>query len=232
MSDWDAAAERSDFEYKVDCRPDYSFLTVKMPPGKPLTVESSAMATMSTNLDMSTSASGGFSRLLTGESLFINRFEAIGSEGEIGIAPPAPGDLDHMYLDGETVFLQNSAFVAAGPDVKLDSQWNGARGFFSGTGLFLIRCSGTGDLWFNSYGAITRIDVEKNYVVDTGFIVAFTSGLNYNVSTLGGFKSLFFSGEGLVCRFSGQGRIWMQTRQVPALAAWIHPFRPKKSDND
>ncbi|MFW6457598.1 MAG: AIM24 family protein [Planctomycetota bacterium] len=49
---------------------------------------------------------------------------------------------------------------------------------------------------------------------------------------MGGFKSFFFSGEGLVCRFNGQGKVWVQTRQVPAFSSWISPFRPKKSSND
>ena len=44
-------------------------------------------------------------------------------------------------------------------------------------------------------------------------------------------KSLFFSGEGLVCRFSGQGKVWIQTRQVPAFGWWVYPFRPVKSKN-
>ena len=59
----------------------------------------------------------------------------------------------------------------------------------------------------------------------------FTEGLDYQVSSVGGYKSLFFSGEGLVCRFSGEGRVWIQTRQVPALASWIYPFRHAKNSN-
>ena len=58
---------------------------------------------------------------------------------------------------------------------------------------------------------------------------AFTEGLEYKVEKVGGYKSLFLSGEGLVCRFSGQGRVWIQTRQVAAFTSWVFPFRPVKS---
>ena len=77
------------------------------------------------------------------------------------------------------------------------------RGFFSGEGLILLRASGNGDLFFNSYGAIIELDVEDEVYVDTGFIVAFESTLNYNVTALPGsrpgtnWKSLFLGGEGL-----------------------------------
>jgi uncharacterized protein (TIGR00266 family) len=106
------------------------------------------------------------------------------------------------------------------------------RGFFSGEGLFLIKCSGQGDLWFNAYGAIIEIDVNGTYTVDTSYIVGFTKGLDYHVSSVGGYKSLFFSGEGLVCKFNGTGKLWIQTRQIPAFSSWIFPFRPAPPKNN
>jgi uncharacterized protein (TIGR00266 family) len=124
------------------------------------------------------------------------------------------------------IFLQNSGYVASTMGVAVESKWQGlTKGFFSGENLFLIRCSGKGDLWFASYGGVIEIDVDGDYVVDTGNIVAFTDGLQYNITKVGGYKSLFFSGEGLVCRFSGRGRVWIQTRKAGAFIAWAHPFR-------
>jgi uncharacterized protein (TIGR00266 family) len=106
------------------------------------------------------------------------------------------------------------------------------KGFFSGAGLFLIKCSGQGDLWFSTYGAMIPIDVDGEYTVDNNYIVAFEESLEYEVGTVGGLKSLFFS-EGLVCKFRGKGRLWIQTRQSPAFAYWVRPFRrsKKKSSN-
>ena len=217
------------FEYRIDGRPDFSFLTVTLSANETLKVEASAMATMDTNLVMKTKMRGGLGRLITGESMFINEFTAQGGSGKIGIAPGAPGDLDHVYLDHETIFLQNSAFVAAAVEIEIETKWQGlTKGFFSGENLFLIRCKGRGDLWFNTYGGLFQIDIDGGYVVDTGNIVAFTEGLDYKISKVGGYKSLFFSGEGFVCRFSGQGKVWVQTRDVAAFAGWAQQFRRVK----
>ena len=219
-----------EYDYSVECKPDFAFLTVQIPAGETLKVEASAMATMDTNLVMKTKMKGGLSRLLTGESLFTNEFTAQHGPGQIGIAPGSPGDLEHVHLNNETIYLQSSSFVASTPGVQTDSKWQGFKGFFSGESLFLIRCSGTGDLWFNTYGAMIEVDVTQDYIVDTGYIVAFTEGLQYEVGMLGGLRTSFLSSEGLVCRFSGQGKVWIQTRQVPAFAWWTLPFRPQKNN--
>ena len=213
----------------IECKPDYAYLTVQIPANQTLKVESSAMATMSTNMVMKTKMKGGLNRFLGGESIFINEFTAQNGPGEIGIAPGSPGDLEHLYLDGsQEIFLQSSGYVSSGMAVEVDSKWQGFKGFFSGEGLFLLRCTGRGDLWFNTYGAIIEIPINGNYVVDTSHVVAFTGGLQYNVESIGGLKSLFLSGEGFVCRFRGQGKVWIQTRHPSAFAAWTNPFRPVK----
>lgn len=222
--------QKSDYDYTLAGNPDFAMARVRMKRGQSLRVEASAMATMSTTLRMRTRLRGGLGRMLTGESLFINDFTASEGDGEIGVAPGSPGDIAHVYLEDEVIYLQNSGFLASAPAVQVESSWQGVKkGFFSGESFFLIRCSGRGDLFFNSYGGIIPIDVHGDYVVDTGHIVAFGGGLQYQVQMLGGYKSLFFSGEGLVCRFTGTGRLWLQTRLVPAFASWIYPFRPQKS---
>lgn len=218
------------WEYKIEGRPDYGFLTVQIPANETLKVEASAMATMDTHLEMKTKLKGGLGRFLTGENLFLNEFKAAKGAGEIGIAPGTPGDMIHQFIDGQTLFLQNSAFVAATMGVNLETKWQGMlKGFFSGESFFLIRASGKGDLWFNSYGAIIEIDVEDDYVVDTGNIVAFTDGMDYEITRVGGYKSLFFSGEGFVCRFRGKGKVWIQTRNAQAFVSWANYFRPVES---
>ena len=220
----------SGYAYRIEGQPDYAFLTVTIPAGETLKVEASAMATMDTNLVMKTKFRGGLGRFVTGESLFLNEFTAQGGPAEIGIAPGAPGDLRHVYLKDETVYLQNSAYVASTEGVDVATKWQGlTRGFFSGESFFLIKAEGRGDLFFSSYGGVIEIDVDGDYVVDTGNIVAFTEGLQYNITKLGSYKSLFFSGEGLVCRFSGSGKVWIQTRKAAAFVAWAWPFRPVKS---
>ena len=221
--------QKSDFEYRYDNKPDFSFLTVTVPANQTIKVEASSMATMDTNMRMDTKIAGGLKRMLTGESVFINEFTAEGAEAEIGIAPSAYGDMAHFYLNDNVVYLQGSAFVASGMDVVVESKWQGLKkALFSGERMFLIKCSGKGDLWFNSYGGIIAVDIDGDYVIDTGHIVAFTGGLEYKISKAGNYKSLFFSGEGFVCRFSGRGKAWIQTRKLPAFTSWISPYRPTK----
>lgn len=226
------AIDKKGFDFKIECKPDYGFLTVNIPSGQKLKVEAAAMASMDTNLEMKTKFRGGFSRFLGGESIFINEFTASNGNADIQIAPACPGDVEHIYLTGETIYLQNTAFLASADTINVESKWQGfTKGFFSGESFFLIKCSGKGDLWFNSYGGIIPIDVTDGYVVDTGHIVAFTEGLTYEISRVGGYKSLFFSGEGLVCKFRGQGRVWIQTRKISPFITWVNPFRTVKSSN-
>ncbi len=218
---------KSEFQYRIDIKPDFAFLNVKIPAGKTLRVEASAMASMDSNISMKTKLTGGLKRFLTGESLFINEYSAENGEGEINIAPGPPGDMEHVYLENTTVYLQGSAFVASGLNVITDTKWQGfKRGFFSGNSFFLIKCSGVGDLWFNAYGGIIELDVDGDYVVDTGYIIGFTDGLTYDVKSVGGYKSLFFSGEGLVCRFQGKGKVWIQTKNLSPFASFLYMFRP------
>lgn len=224
---------RSDYRYEIVAAPDFGMVNITIPQGKTLKAEASAMTFMDSSLNMKTKMKGGFRRLFTGENLFINEVSATKGEGEIGLAPGAPGDIGHRYLDAETIFLQSSAYLASSPEIEAGVQFQGFKGFFSGEKLFMIRCSGTGDLWFNTFGGLVEVDVTDNYVVDTGYIVGFTSGLAYDVTSVGGLKSLFFSGEGLVCRFSGEGKVWIQTRQNPAFVTWADQFRriEKKDKN-
>lgn len=220
-------------EHSISCNPDYSMLTVTIPAGKTLKAEASAMAAMDSNIKMKTKLKGGFGRFLSGESLFINEFTAEGSSGKIMISPGSPGDIKHFSINNNTIFLQNSGYVASTPDVTLDTKFQGLKGFFSGESLFFIKCSGQGEIWFNSFGAILEIDVTGEYVVDTGYIVGFEETLQYHVTTVGGLKSTFLSGEGLVCKFTGHGKLWIQTRQAPSFAGWLFPFRPvRRSTND
>jgi uncharacterized protein (TIGR00266 family) len=177
----------------------------------------------------------GLGRMLGGESLFLSEFTAQGKRGELYLSPGVPGDIQHYTLNGnKALMVQSSGFVACSPTVEMDSKFQGFKGFFSGESLFLLRVTGRGDFWFSSYGAVAQIDVDGDYVVDTGYVVAFEDTLEYSVETIGGlsFKNLrtaILGGEGLVCRFCGQGRLWIQSRDLYPLLNFLNAFRPTKS---
>ena len=128
--------------------------------------------------------------------------------------------------------MSSGAYLCSSPTVQLDTKWGGAKGFFSGTGMFLLKAEGTGPVFFSCYGGIHAVDVGPGgYICDTSHVVAFTGGLQYDVQKIGGIKSLFFSGEGLVCNFQGQGRLWISTRNPSSLASFIQPYRPVQRSN-
>ncbi len=225
--------------YEILDKPDFGMAKITFDqPGESMLVESSAMVAKHSAIDMQTQMKGGIlgaakRKLLGGESIFQNTYTATAPGQELYIAPGAEGDLETLELNGQQeVFLNSGAFVASAPSVQLDTQWGGAKGFFSGTGFFLLRCAGHGPLMFASYGAVHAVDVgPQGYICDTDHVVGFTGGLQYEVTKVGGLKSLFFSGEGLVCRFHGQGRLWISTRNAGALASFVHPFRRVSSSN-
>lgn len=226
--------------YRVEHSPAYASLIIELPASETVLVEASAMAAMDTCLQMKSKIKGGLikgiGRMLGGESLFINEFTARRTKGELYISPGVPGDIQHYYLSGKCgLMVQSSGFVACSKEVEIDTKFQGFKGFFSGESLFLLKITGNGDLWFSSYGAIIEIPVTGDYVVDTGYIVAFEDSLDYSVENIGGlsFKSLktgIFGGEGLVCRFKGEGRLWIQSHSIAPLINFLNPFRPTKSD--
>lgn len=228
------------YKYAIDHSPAYASLRMNLVANQSITVEAGAMAAMDTNITMKSKMRGGIlksvGRMLGGESLFLSEFTAQNKSGELLISPGVPGDVCHYAISsGRSLFLQSSGFVACDPSLEIDTKFQGFKGFFSGESLFLVKMSGDGDVWFSSYGAIVEIPVNGSYLVDTGYVVAFEDSLNYNVELLGGLsrkglKTSIFGGDGLVCRFSGQGRLWIQTRHVGPLVNFLHAFRPVKSD--
>jgi uncharacterized protein (TIGR00266 family) len=233
--------QKSDIKYRIEHNPAYGFLILELDPHQKVIVEAGGMAAMDSSITMKSKMRGGLGksigRMLGGESLFLSEFTAQGRSGELYVSPGVPGDINHYYLDNNRgLIVQSSGFVACGEKVEIDTKFQGLKGFFSGESLFLLKATGKGDFWFSSYGAIVEIEVENNYVVDTGYIVAFEDSLNYNVEVIGGlsFRNLktgILGGEGLVCRFSGQGRLWLQSRNLYPLLNFLHPFRPVKSSN-
>lgn len=208
--------------------PDYAMAEVALAANEKISVESGSMVAMSSNVQIETKAKGGIlssaKRLLGGESFFFNTFTAAGQPGSLFLAPATPGDLRHVQLAGE-FYVTSGCYVASGPGVTLDTKWGGAKNFFGGEGLFILKAAGQGDLLFGSFGAIHEVNVDGNYIVDTGHIVAFDAGLRFNIRRVGGLKSLFLSGEGLVCDFSGKGKLFIQTRKPAGFVSWVHPFR-------
>ena len=219
-------------------RPSYSMAKVALDSNENISVESGAMVGMSSNIKVETKMKGGLFKslarsVLGGESFFINTYLASGGSGELMLSPALPGDVFTFDMTGETYLVQSGSFLASSEGVTTDTKWGGAKTFFGGEGLIMLRCAGNGTLILSSYGAIHELDLEKgeSYIVDTGHLVAFSEDIGFKVRAIGGIKSTIFGGEGLVVDLTGPGKVLLQTRSVGAFLDWLLPRLPKPSSN-
>ena len=224
-------------DHEIDHRPSFAMLTVDLDAGETIRSEAGAMVSHSDGITVETSANGGLlgslkRSVLGGESFFQNTFTAE-QAGQLSLAPPLPGDVVHQAIDGR-LLVQSGSYLASDTDLELDTQFGGAKTFFGSEGLFLLELSGAGDAFLSSYGAIHEVELAdgEEFVVDTGHIVAFDGTTDFSVNRVGGLKSTLFSGEGLVCRFTGPGRVWLQSRSQDAFLSWLIPQLPTSNSNN
>ena len=200
-----------------------------------ITCEVGAMIAMSPGFEVETTtrkknSSGGgimkgLKRMLAGESLFLNHFTATHHQQSLIIGPRMLGDIMHFPLRGGSLVVQGSSWLASDTDIEIDATWQGlGKALFSGEGMFWLKCTGRGDLFLSSFGAIYEVEVNGEHVVDTGHIVAFEDTLQFSVTKAGkGWIKSFLGGEGLVCRFSGQGRLFCQSHNPPGFGRVLGP---------
>jgi uncharacterized protein (TIGR00266 family) len=208
-------------QFDVQYRPAHSLAIVHLGLNETVRAEASAMISMTRNVRVETQARapgglfGGLKRaMLGGESFFTNTFTATGGPGHVTLAPSLCGDMIvHELRPGEDLFIQGSSYVAAPDTVRLDTRWQGMKGFFSGESLFFLHATGQGPVLVNAFGAIQTIDLDGELIVDTGHLVAFTSGIEYKITTASaGLIASYLSGEGFVLHVSGRGRLYLQSR--------------------
>ena len=211
----------------IQASPSFAMGTIRLGAGESVKVEAGAMAALSAGVEIQTASQGGLlgglkRSVLGGESFFINTFTAANG-GEVEVAPKLPGDLMHLPLAGGAMFVQSGSWIASEPGVEVDTKWGCAKTFLSGEGLFVLRCSGAGDMLVSSYGAIVERQLQPGevYTVDTGHIVAFDESVTYAVRKVGSWKSTILGAEGLVTDFTGPGTVLLQTRSPQDLIGWL-----------
>jgi len=228
--------------HQITHGPSFAMLRVDLRPSETLVAEAGAMIARHQQLAMEVKLNAGrspgfFAKLkavfialirkaIGGETFFVNHFSTP-QGGSVWLAPALSGQIQYRRMQGETLVLSTGAYLAHMGDVDLKLKFGGLRGMLAKEGAFFLAVSGMGDLWFTSYGGIEYVDVNGSYIIDNGHLVGYEGNLTFTIRTAGGGMMGFMaSGEGLVCEFQGQGRVWIQTRNLSSLVGWLSPLLP------
>lgn len=205
---------------------------VSLNAGETLTAEGGAMIAMSGDMQINTTTlnkdKGGFfsavKRVLAGESFFMNHFTPGPNGGDVWLSTTLPGDMKEFTLEGESLIVQGGSFVACEHGINVNMNFQGFKSLISKEGLFWLNLNGKGKVIFNSFGAIYPIEVDGEYIVDTGHIVAFNETLSFSLTKAGkSWISSMLGGEGFVCKFKGKGTLWCQSHNPSSFGHILGP---------
>jgi uncharacterized protein (TIGR00266 family) len=213
------------------------FLLISLKKGEKVYCESNAMVAMDGSLELKGEMRGGFFKSLarifaSRESFFQQTIEAVDGDGEALLAPILPGDIKVLEIGERQYRFNDGTFLAAtdGVDISIKPQSIG-KALFGGTGgLFVMETSGEGTLALSGFGAVIEVEVkpDKELIVDNYHVVAWEKTLDYKLSittTKRGFFSGLInslkSGEGIVNRFRGEGRVLISSRNSANFLNWI-----------
>ena len=220
-----------EIDYKI-YGDDLQAVEIELDPGEAVRAEAGAMLYMEQGIEMQTSTGGGIfgglKRMVTGESFFITTFLNNGSgKSHVTFAAPYPGTVlpvDLAQLGGE-LLCQKDAFLCAamGTQVGIALNKKLGAGLFGGEGFILQRLNGDGMAFIHAGGTVIRKELKgEKLFVDTGCLVAFTKGINYDIQRAGNLKSMVFGGEGLfLATLEGHGTVWLQSMPFARLAQRI-----------
>lgn len=214
-------------------RPSYTHLTVELDRDESIRAEPGALVGHSATVSVETTTSrdgllSSAKSMLGGESLFANEFVAKDGPGRVTLAPGTPGDIMEHELHDETLYATDGAFLAATPEIDIDSELGGLKSMLAEASLTPLALKGTGSVFIEAYGGLERIDLDpgESYVLDNEHVIAWDDQIDFSTRTVGGLKSTLLSGEGLVFEFTGPGTAWYQTRDLDSFVSLIAPKLP------
>lgn len=227
---------------------DMQFVEVELDPGETVIAEAGSLMMMDDGIEMETVFGDGANqgsglvgkligagkRVLTGESLFMTTFTNTRSgKKHVSFASPYPGKIIPMDLSelGGKIICQKDAFLAAakGVEVGIEFQRKLGTGFFGGEGFIMQKLEGDGMAFVHAGGTIHQRTLQSGDVlrIDTGCLVAMTSGIGYDVEFVRGIKTALFGGEGLFfATLRGPGTVWIQSLPFSRLASRVFASMP------
>ncbi|ETS01141.1 DUF124-domain-containing protein [Trichoderma reesei RUT C-30] len=216
--------------YRISHRDTNTILTVQLAVGCPLHAKPGAMVAMSPTITLKGNVKFSVKKIIAGGELSSSTYTG---PGELILAPSALGDITSIRLTGQEQWsVGHDAYLASTQAVVKDYKRQGlGKAIFSGEGLFVYKISGTGLLWVSSFGAIIRKDLAagEKYIVDNGHLVAWNTSYVLERVASGGLISGLSSGEGLVCKFTGPGTVFLQTRNPREFAVFLGGIAPQNA---
>jgi uncharacterized protein (TIGR00266 family) len=211
-------------------QPSFTMARLALAPAERCQVESGAMHSMSSGVEVQAHSQGGVMKglgraFLAGESMFISTYTAPSSGGWVDIAPGLPGDMRVIDLDGKTGWcITRGSWIAASDGVQLDTKWGGFGNLLGGEGGFLSHATGEGRAVAACYGAMETVELKDGdaVTIDSGHVVAYADTVQYKTRKVAkGLVQSLKSGESLVFDFTGPGQVLTQSRNPNALSAWV-----------
>ncbi|KAI0107124.1 tryptophan RNA-binding attenuator protein-like domain-containing protein [Nemania sp. FL0031] len=208
--------------YRISHRDCNTIVTIQLAMGCPLTARPGVLIAMSPTITLKGEYKFSMKKLVASGDLGHSTF--IGP-GELLLAPSMLGDITTIRLNGdESWSVSKDAYVASTQGIQRDYKRQGlGKAMFSGEGLWVHKITGVGLLWITSFGAIIRKDLVEGekYIVDNGHLVAWNVKYIMERVSSGGIIAGFATGEGLVCKFTGPGTVFLQTRNPRAFSAYM-----------
>lgn len=223
---------------------DVQYVEIELDPMETVVAEAGAMLYMEPEIEFQTKMGDGSNpneglfdkllrgagRMIAGESLFLTHFTNRGyGKSHVAFAAPYPGSIIPLDLPqyGGSVTVQRDAFLCAALGTQVSMVFNrrlGA-GFFGGEGFILQRLDGDGKAFIHAGGTIIEKQLNGETLrVDTGCVVGFTGGINFDVQQAGGLKSMIFGGEGMfLATLQGFGKVWLQSMPISKLIRELSP---------
>ena len=229
-------------KYELSSSSAFPLLDIRLEKNEEIQIESGSMVYHNSSIKlegkMNSNGKGGVSGVLkalgrsitSGERFFVTKVQSIGADAKITLAPETAGTIKALKIGEEQWCLNTGAFLASDGDVqyimerqKLD------HALFGGTGgLFIMKTQGSGTMLVSGYGDIVEVELDgsEEFIVDNNHVLAWSENLSYSIGAASAFG--FKTGEGLVNKFKGKGKLLIQSRNIEALAQAIIPFLPSK----
>ncbi|EXK38421.1 hypothetical protein FOMG_08815 [Fusarium oxysporum f. sp. melonis 26406] len=207
--------------YSIAHRDTNAVLNMDLQQGAVVRSKSGAMIHMSGSIELTGKSKFSLGKLFTGGNLFESTYTG---PGRIALGPTLFGDIITLHVDGHQSWtIGRDAFLACTSEVTKKRETQGiGKALFSGEDLFVFRIEGQGIMWLTSFGAVDRLDLQpgEEHIVDNGHLVAWSC--KYSIEKAGGGAMTGLkTGEGLVCRFTGPGSVYIQTRNMDEFKSFI-----------